>query len=119
MIYDNNKTIFLLTFSSSVFTAAFGIAKYLKLGPCRLIPNVGPPLGGYCQIGFLLIMVNVASTILSKGFTLPPLGSGPGTRLFHRIGDYIGSQGSDKMHAVYVWFFICYVPNLTFVSKDI
>ena len=100
MIYDSD--LFLVTFSSSVFTAAFGIAKYLKMGPCRLLPNEGPPLGGYGQIGFLLVMVNVASTIFLKGFVLGAIGNDR-------------PEESQRL-AIIVWLFACYIPNFLYVS---
>ena len=114
MIYYSNSTIFLLTFSSSVLTAAFGIAKFLKMGPCRLIPDEGPPLGGYGQIGFLLIMINVASTILSKGLVLPAIASGArSTRIV------LGYTTESKKYGVIVWIFVCLIPNLSYVSLSI
>jgi hypothetical protein len=54
------------TFSLSVVSASLGIAKFLKLGPCRLVPGDGP-LGGYCQPSFLLLVVNNAVWLVGKG----------------------------------------------------
>ena len=103
MIYESQRTVFLLTFSSSVFTAAFGIAKYLKMGPCRLIPNEGPSLGGYGQIGFLLIMVNVAFTLIAKGFALLPF--------------CVDFGLSARRTPIFIWCSIFFVPNVIYVCK--
>ena len=66
---EKHANLFLVTFALSVFSATFGIAKFLKSGPCRLLPNDGP-IGGYGTVPFLLLMANIASTILAKGFLL-------------------------------------------------
>ena len=41
-----NQILFLVTFSTSVFSAALGMTKYLQHGPCRLIPK-GKYLGAF------------------------------------------------------------------------
>ena len=38
--------LFIAAFITSIVSASLGIAKFLKLGPCHLIPNEGI-LGGY------------------------------------------------------------------------
>jgi hypothetical protein len=60
---------FLVTFSLSVVSASLGIAKFLKLGPCRLVPGDGP-LGGYCRPSFLLLVLDIAAWLVSKGLLL-------------------------------------------------
>jgi hypothetical protein len=57
---------FRATFSLSVVSASWGIAKFLKLGPCRLVPGDGL-LGGYCRPSFLLLVVNNAVWLVGKG----------------------------------------------------
>ena len=66
LIFDRNPMLFWVTLSSSVFSATLGIAKSLKSGPCRLVPDQGF-LNGFGQVGFVLLVINIASTILSKG----------------------------------------------------
>ena len=66
---DWNIVLFLTTFSLSVFSATFGIAKFLKVGPCHLVSSHGP-LGGLGSIGFLTLMMNIASTLVLKGLML-------------------------------------------------
>jgi hypothetical protein len=60
---------FFVTFSLSVVSASLGIAKFLKLGPCRLVPGDGP-LGGYCRPSFLLLVLNIAAWLVCKGVLL-------------------------------------------------
>ena len=65
----SDQILFWTTFSLSVFSATFGIAKFLKVGPCCLVSSHGP-LGGLGSIGFLTLMLNIASTLLLKGILL-------------------------------------------------
>ena len=105
--YGANHTLFIVTFSSSVLTASLGIAKFLKTGPCRLVPDQGP-MGGHATLGFFLLMVNIALTIVGKGFMLPAIGYGPeSSRLFQSTPTAIG-----------VWIAICYIPQLLYVSSN-
>ena len=66
-ILDGDNNLFFLTLMSSVFSAAFGITKFLKLGPCRFLPSKGF-LGGYFTCSFALVMINVIINI-----TGPPI----------------------------------------------
>ena len=73
--YRLNPELFIATFTTSVLTATLGIAKFLKTGPCRLVSDQGL-LGAHGMLVFLLLMLNIASTIVSKGVMLPALGIG-------------------------------------------
>jgi hypothetical protein len=68
-ILGNVPVLFWVTFSLSVVSASLGIAKFLKLGPCRLVPGDGP-LGGYCRPSFLLLFISIAAWLVSKGLFL-------------------------------------------------
>ena len=103
--------LFWATFSSSVIAATLGIAKFLKTGPCRLFSEQGP-LGGYGTLGFLVLMLNIASTIVSKGFMLPAIGAGSGFG-----GKPLLPSNSDIHNRIIVWIFVCYVPQILYVSK--
>ena len=65
--------LFFASFISSVFCATLGIAKFLKVGPCPLVPDEGF-LGGHMNMGYILLFINIGSTILGKGFTLAAMG---------------------------------------------
>ena len=96
---NSNRTMFLITLSSSIFCAAFGITKFLKSGPCRLVSDEGFG-GGFVKLGFLLAMVNVCSILLSKGFLVLLFG--------HIIHD---------LPAIGAWIGINYIPHLIYVRK--
>ena len=53
------------TFALSVFSAAYGITKFFSVGPCRLIPY------DKMNLGFFLLMLNVAFCLVGKGLSLP------------------------------------------------
>lgn len=67
--WSERLPLFVVTFILSVFSATLGIAKFLKVGPCRLISSQGS-LGGLGSLGFLTLWVNIASTLLLKGSML-------------------------------------------------
>ena len=56
-------SLFLITFVTSVFSSAWGMTMYLKLGPCRILPK-----NGFCG-GFPLVMLSVGSTLVGKGLS--------------------------------------------------
>ena len=53
-------TLFYATTGLSIISASFGIANFLRNGPCRLIPDEGS-LGS-----FLLLIINVGTALVSK-----------------------------------------------------
>ena len=83
------------TFALSVFSAAFGITKFFSVGPCRLIPY------DKINLGFFLMMLNVASCLVGKGFLLALLS------LFGRTG---------FAYAIGTWVSLSIVPQVVFVS---
>ena len=107
--YYLDEKLFIATFGTSLLTATFGIAKFLKTGPSRLVPDQGP-LGGHGTLAFLLLMLNVASTIVSKGIMLAALGWGIND---HWIGEPLTMNDS---LVVGVWIAICYLPQLVNVG---
>ena len=103
--------LFIATFTTSVLSAALGIAKFLKIGPCRLVPEEGP-LGGHGSMAFLVLMINIFSTIMAKGFLLPALGYGiefKGHGLVEPLTKNLSSL-------VGIWFAACYLPQLIYVG---
>ena len=62
--------LFIVSLVSSIMSASFGITKFLKVGPCRLLANSNKCLNGYASIGFILLFLNTFSTIVSKGWML-------------------------------------------------
>ena len=60
---------FLASFTSSVFSASKGIAGFLLHGPCKIVPADGL-FGGMGKLGFILLVINIASTLCGKGVLL-------------------------------------------------
>ena len=58
-----------VTFILSVTTASFGIARFLKTGPARIVPEEGS-LDGFGTMTFILIFCNVAATMSGKGWVI-------------------------------------------------
>ena len=69
ILTGNDNSLYMLTLISSIFTAAFGITKFLKLGPCRFLPSKGC-LGGYFTCSFVLVMMNVVLNIIGPPILL-------------------------------------------------
>ena len=85
------------TFCLSVFSASFGMTRFLKVGPMTLVPR-----NSY-GLSFFVALVLVAIAIVSKGAALAFLLTHPGTR-----GSYIMS--------IAVWVGICVLPSFFYVS---
>jgi len=56
--------MFWTTFSISVFSGSFGMAKFLKLGPCQIVPSQD------MHCGFFFVMMSMAAALVSKGCVL-------------------------------------------------
>ena len=100
--FSKDSILFLITYSTSVLSAAFGIAKFLKSGPCRLISNEG----GYFQMGFLLIMISTFCCLAIKAILLS-LVCAPWIAI-------------DKIHVpiwstMVIWLSLNYLPQFIFV----
>merc|ERR1712241_1206841 len=65
----SNDPLFLVTFSASVATASFGISKFLKSGPCRIIRN-NTCCSGFGTLSYILLLLNIASTVIAKGYSI-------------------------------------------------
>ena len=66
---DLSSALFKTTFIMSILTASLGISKFLKCGPCHFIRN-DSYLMGYGTISYILLLINIWSTLVSKGFVL-------------------------------------------------
>ena len=100
--------LFIATFSSSILTASLGIAKFMKVGPCRLVPDEGK-IGGYGNPCFILLVFDIALTLVSKGSLLFVLESLP---LPFRLESHANA-------VIIAWVIICYFPYLVYVSAII
>ena len=84
------------TFSLSVFSAAFGITKFFSVGPSRLIPY------DKINLGFFLMMLNVASCFVGKGVLLAFATA--------------GLPKSNYAFAIGTWVSLSLVPQILYVS---
>ena len=59
-----------MAYTTSIFTSTLGLAKSLKVGPCRILPEQKRFLGGFLSPQFALIFLACGLTLISKGFAL-------------------------------------------------
>ena len=70
---DRNSTdsvLFYVAFSTSVITSSLGLAKNLKVGPCRILPEQKRCLGGLLSPRFILVFFACGLTLVSKAYAL-------------------------------------------------
>ena len=89
------------SFSISIISAAFGIAKLLKNGPIKLVRKDGK-IGGYGTPGFILLMFVVAGNMIGKA-TWMALG----------FPEFIGN-----VTVVWMWALTCILPQLVLVKSQ-
>merc|ERR1712016_552324 len=65
-----DSVLFLVGFSSSIITSSLGLAKNLKVGPCRILPEQKANLGGLLSPRFILIFLACGFTLFGKGVAL-------------------------------------------------
>ena len=85
------------TFTLSVFSAAFGITKLFSVGPCRLIAY------DKINLGFFMMMLNVACCLVGKGGLLAFATNKPGVKLGYA-------------YSIGLWILLSIVPQMVFVS---
>ena len=106
IIIGDDSTQFFITFVSSFMSASFALTKFLKMGPCRLVPNEGR-LGGYFERGFICLLVNIALTILMKGANLT-------NGILLKDREII----TDKIWISIYWISLNILPQLIYVSQS-
>ena len=104
--YDTDHTWFLITLTISVFNGGFGITKFLKTGPCQIIPRSSGFINGYVSLGLPPLVLSIIATLLGKGFMLAIVASDFG-------------QGGLKFTKVVMWVGLNWIPSLIYVSQDI
>ena len=119
IVIDGSEDLFFLTFFSSIFTASFGITKFLKIGPCRLIPEEGLG-GGYFQIGFIVTFFNVTAMILSKAFMFVAMADladlASLTEDKYKVEIFWDGNHYNDLKMIITWITVCFLPNLILVS---
>ena len=66
---SRHEFMFFFSFVTSVLSASFGLAKSLKVGPCRVLAE-GGALGGLASPRFLLLSLACGATLVGKGAAL-------------------------------------------------
>ena len=101
IVGDGYSTIlFWTTFTSSLFSASFAMANFLKRGPCRLVKNQGC-LGGFMERGFVYLFINIVATIMMKGLIL---------------AFTLGEWWKDTYWKPAYWFLLHVMPQFFYVS---
>ena len=95
--------LFWSTMVLSFVSACFAISKFLKIGPCKLIPSSGI-LGGYGSKGFLLAFINVKLTYFIKGY------------YFHCKTEGFTLKKVNSFDLISHWALLNVIPQLVFVS---
>ena len=99
-VIDIGDTFFLATFLTSIFSAAFGMTKLLKVGPCSMVPRHKYGLGFF--LSFLSILFGLVGKGLLLGFMV--------TASFET--DYV------KKFGIGVCIGTCYFVPMFFVSTN-
>ena len=93
---------FFSTFLLSVFSASFGMTRFLKVGPMTLVPRSSYGLS------FFVALFLVAIAIVSKATPLAIL-----------LGTARGASSSQYIVRIAVWLGICVLPSFFYVSTYI
>ena len=117
LIEEGNQTFFIVTLATSIFSTAFGISKFLKSGPCRLVPNEGFG-GGFGTLGFILLFLSVAFSLASKGILLAISGiDGLEGIVLADNSSVARRDGWSKVDAIFAWGGLNLAPQFVYVSQ--
>ena len=116
LIEEGNQTFFIVTLTTSLFSTAFGISKFLKSGPCRLVPNEGC-LGGFGTLGFILLFFSVAFSLASKGILLAISGIDGLEGIVVANSSVARRDGWSKVDAIFAWGGLNLAPQFVYVSQ--
>ena len=94
------QTMFFITFSISVFAGSFGIAKFLKLGPCQIVPSQD------LHCGFFFVFITMGTTLIAKGCVLS-----------FSLSPSLALQTYGFSTTCLIWFCSCVLPQFILVSK--
>ena len=97
--YYSKLVLFFLSFTTSVISASLGMSRLLLNGPSKFIRKTGR-LGGYCQWGFVFLILSMITGIVSKAAWLPFVMDRP-----TRMG-YLGAV---------LWIGVSLIPQLLLV----
>ena len=110
LIIGDGSILFWTTFTSSLFSASFAMANFLKRGPCRLVKDQGC-LGGFMERGFVYLFINIVATITMKGLNLA---FSLNVLQLSRKTAFVGEEGIYWRPAY--WFLFHIMPQFFYVS---
>ena len=87
----------------SVLSGGFGIAKFLKSGPCKIIPGDSGFLDGFVSLGFAGVILSVIATFVGKGLMLAVVAQ--------------DDQGMLDFFKAAMWMAFNWLPQFLYVSK--
>ena len=96
----SKTAMFWTTFSISIFSGSFGMAKFLKLGPCQIVPSQN------LHCGFFLVFITMATTLVSKCCVL-----------VFSLGIKESEVNYDYPITCLIWISSCILPQFTLVSR--
>ena len=99
-VINITDSFFLATFFTSIFSAAFGMTKLLKVGPCSIVPR------NKYGLGFFLSFLSILFGLVGKGLLLA----------FMVLAPF--ETDSVKKFGIGVCLGTCYLPPIVFVSTN-
>ena len=97
-----------ITLAVSIFSGSFGIAKFMKTGPCKMVPSTSGFLDGFLSLGFPAVVFSVIATCVGKGLLIPVVADG---------GEDGGPEGGGLIFSkVAMWMALNLLPQLIYVS---
>ena len=106
-------SLFIVTFSTSVATASFGVSKFLKSGPMRIVRD-DKCLMGFCTSSFILLFLNIAATLVGRGVMIGVYAGSVQSRRSDGLAD--GDKMSLIQQALYLLVvFLAFIPQLVHV----
>ena len=94
------------TFCLSVFSASFGMTRFLKVGPMTLVPRNSYGLSFF--VALFLVAIAIVSKAAALAFLLATISDGPTRHLLSNV--YIVR--------IAVWLGICVLPSFFYVSTQ-
>ena len=93
---------FLVSLVISIFSGGFGIAEFMKTGPCKMIPSTSGFIDGFVSLGFPAVVFSVIATFVGKGLMLNAVAEdGPRGIAFYKVA---------------IWMALNLLPQLIYVS---
>ena len=100
-VFDPRSGLFLPTFLTSIFSATFGMSKFLKVGPCPIVPRTSYGLV------FMLSFLSIICGLAGKGMLLA---------IAVDIESSPDSESYDRNVGMAIWICTCVLLPMIIVS---